>query len=97
MYSKCEMPFVEMPLFDRWFRCKISNKQKAEIERVEAMGGNWRPQQQVIQLRGEGRGTIPGPMHGAVGVRKGITYLTFSQRRGRGLDQPSHREVTRVW
>ena len=51
-------PAEEMSSFDRWFRCKISKRQKEQIEREEVESGGRRRPQQVIQLAG-GAGSLP--------------------------------------
>ena len=38
-----------MTSFDRWFRCKISKKQRAHIELEESGGGARAMPQQIIQ------------------------------------------------
>ena len=46
-------PPEEMSSFDRWFRCKISTRQREQIEREDQEsggGGGRRRPQQIIQL-----------------------------------------------
>ena len=50
-----------MSSFDRWFRCKISTRQREQIEREEqeSGGGGRRRPQQIIQLAAAAGGTLP--------------------------------------
>ena len=49
-----------MSSFDRWFRCKISTRQREQIEREEQeSGGGRRRPQQIIQLAAAAGGTLP--------------------------------------
>ena len=48
-----------MSSFDRWFRCKISKRQKEQIEREERESGGRRRPQQIIQLAAAAGGTLP--------------------------------------
>ena len=51
----------DMSSFDRWFRCKISTRQREQIEREDQEsggGGGRRRPQQIIQLAAAAGGTL---------------------------------------
>ena len=70
-----------MSSFDRWFRCKISKRQKEQIEREEHESGGRRRPQQVIQLAGGGPGTMPRtvvntPTGASLAIQQGPSEVT---------------------